>query len=277
MAVEPHGARDDSACRVSLGFFVVAALLLAGPAMAEERWYRPPPDVTWQWQLQGDIDTRHAAVLYDVDLFETPASVIRALAAEGRRVICYFSAGSGENFRPDYHRLRPSELGRVLDGYADERWLDIRSANVARVMQARMDLAVARGCDGVEPDNVDGYENETGFAISAAEQLAFNRHLAREAHRRGLGIALKNDGRQARALVDDFDFALNEECHLYRQCGELQVFVERQKAVLNAEYALDRAEAEARREVLCAKARAEGFRTLILPLALDGSFRVACP
>lgn len=42
-------------------------------------------------------------------------------------------------------------------------------------MQARLDLAVQKGCDGVEPDNVDGYQNNSGFPLTAQDQLAYNR------------------------------------------------------------------------------------------------------
>lgn len=239
-------------------------------------WYRPQPDVTWQWQLQGTINTSFDAEIYDVDLFETPEAVIQSLHDRGRKVICYFSAGSGENYRPDYPNFADSDLGRKLDGYDNERWLDIRSQTVIDVMEARLDLAVQRGCDGVEPDNVTAYNNDTGFDLSARDQLAFNRHLANEAHRRGLSIALKNDGDQAAELVDYFDFELNEECHQYEECDQLAPFRQQGKPILNAEYTDSRSEAESMRASLCARAAAAGTQTLILHVDLDDTFRVAC-
>ena len=42
----------------------------------------------------------------------------------------------------------------------------------------RLDLAAAKGCDAVDPDNVDGYANPTGFDLTGDDQLAFNRWLA---------------------------------------------------------------------------------------------------
>lgn len=239
-------------------------------------WYRPAIGVTWQWQLQGTINMSYDAALYDIDLFEAPADVIGALHAQGRKVICYFSAGSGENYRPDYETFLSSDLGRKLDGYDNERWLDIRSASVVRVMEARLDLAVTRGCDGVEPDNVTAFNNDTGFAISVTDQLAFNRHLANEAHRRGLAIALKNDGDQAAALVDYFDFELNEECHQYEECEQLDVFIQRGKPVLNTEYTRDAASAQQLATTVCPAANQRQFSTLILSDELDDAFRVSC-
>lgn len=234
------------------------------------------PGLTWQWQLQGTLNTGYAVDLYDVDLFETSAATVAALRLEGRLVLCYFSAGSGEEWRPDYARLPAAGLGEPLEGWEGERWLDIRAAGVRAVLAERLALAAARGCDGVEPDNVTAWENASGFPIGEAEQIEFNRWLASEAHARGLLIALKNAGALAGALVDDFDLALNEECHAFDECDEFRPFLRAAKSVLNVEYAADAAAAAALAGAVCPGAQALGLRTLILPLALDDEFRVAC-
>ncbi len=124
-------------------------------------WYRPAVAVTWQWQLQGTINTAYTVDLYDIDLFDTPTTLIASLQASGKRVICYFSAGSFEDFRPDAANFQSQDLGNPLGDFPDERWLDIRSASVLAIMEARLDIAVDKGCDGVEPDNVDGFTNNT--------------------------------------------------------------------------------------------------------------------
>lgn len=244
--------------------------------LTDGAWARPGADVTWQWQLDGPLTTSYSVDLYDVDLWETPDVAIRQLQARGATVLCYFSAGSGDEDRDDYGSFAAADLGRPLDGYPSERWLDIRSATVWAVMTTRLDLAAARGCDGVEPDNVDGYTNRTGFDLTARDQLAFNRNLANEAHRRGLTIALKNAGDQAADLVAYVDLELNEECHLYDECGQLAPFRQAGKAVLNVEYADTRAEAVTLARTVCPASAAAGLRTLILPPALDDSFRVSC-
>jgi hypothetical protein len=242
----------------------------------EGAWYRPAVDVTWQWQLDGDIDTSYDVELYDVDLFETPDEVLAELHGRGAKVLCYFSAGSSEEGRPDFADIPEEAQGEQLDGYPDERWLDVRSAEVFDVMLARLDLARDRGCDGVEPDNVDGHTNDTGFSLTAEDLRAFNRNLANEAHERGLAIALKNAGGQARELVDYYDLELNEECWDYEECGELRPFAAAGKPVLNVEYADDAEAAEELARSVCPKARAAGMRTLILPHDLDDEFRVSC-
>jgi hypothetical protein len=246
------------------------------PPVTAGNWYRPSVNVTWQWQLDGTINTSYSVDLYDMDLFETPDAVFATLHARGARVLCYFSAGSGENGRPDYGQIPAEALGKALDGYPDERWLDIRRRAVLDVMIARLDLAVRRGCDGVEPDNVTAYNNDTGFPISETHQLAFNRHLANAAHERRLAIALKNDGDQVAQLVDYFDLELNEECHDYDECDVLRPFLDKGKPVLNAEYSANLGAAQARSATLCPQARASGLRTLILHKDLDDTFRVSC-
>jgi hypothetical protein len=246
------------------------------PPVTQGDWYRPPFDVNWQWQIDGTINTSYDVALYDVDLFETPDAVLQALRTRGVRVLCYFSAGTYEPSRPDADAIPASARGRPLEDWPNERWLDIRDSRVFEVMRLRLDFAAQRGCDAAETDNVDGFTNNTGFSLSATDQLAFNRHLANEAHRRGLGIALKNDGDQAAQLVDYFDLELNEECHQYRECEQLEPFLARGKPVLNVEYAADLSAALKARDNICAASSALQLRTLIMPWDLDDRFRVAC-
>ena len=201
--------------------------------------WQPAPGTSWQWQLSGTLDTGFAVDMYDIDLFDNSEGAIRGLQPE-HIVICYFSAGSWEEWRPDAADFPISVLGSDLDGWVGEKWLDIRDlATLGPIMQARLDLAVSKGCVGVEPDNVDGYRNDTGFPLSAADQLAYNRFLATEAHARGLSIGLKNDLDQVGDLMADFDWALNEECNVYNECSALAPFVAAGKAVFGVEYDLE--------------------------------------
>ena len=251
-----------------------------GEPATDVDWYQPTVETTWQWQLQpdsdGEINTSYDVEVYDVDLFDVSDAVIDELHAAGRRVICYFSAGSFEEFRDDADEFLPDDLGATLDGFEDERWLDVRSDNVRRIMLARLDHAAARGCDGVEPDNVDGYANDSGLPLTAEDQIEFNRFLAQEAHARGLSVGLKNDLDQIAELVEYFDFAVNEQCHEYDECELLQLFIETGKPVFNAEYDDPYVNNSTRRAELCESAMNNNLRTLILPLDLDDSFRFSC-
>jgi hypothetical protein len=154
--------------------------------------WHPPPGTTWQWQLTGTIDTSVDAEMYDIDLFDTPQGTIDALHAAGRIVICYLSAGTYEPGRPDSSSIPQAARGNGVQGWPGEEWLDTRDATVRQIMTARMDLAAQKKCDGVEPDNVDGYQNNPGFPLTSSTQLDYNEFLATEAHSRGLSVGLKN-------------------------------------------------------------------------------------
>ena len=216
--------------------------------------WRPAPGTTWQWQLNtGNIDTSFDVAMYDVDLFDTPQATINQLRADGRVVVCYFSAGSWENWRSDAGDFPAAVKGSKLDGWAGERWLDVRRLDLlGPIMKDRLDLAARKGCDGVEPDNVDGYTNGTGFPLKGADQLAYNRWLARRAHERGLSVGLKNDLDQIPQLVGRFDWALDEQCFQYRECDTLTPFVIAGKAVFGVEY-------RGKPETFCPQANLLGF------------------
>lgn len=240
-------------------------------------WWKPAVTDTWQWQLTGRINTGYDVAIYDLDLFDTSDATLAQVRARGAKLICYFSAGSSENWRDDFKDFEPSDLGSPLDGWAGERWVDVRSQNVRQIMARRLDHAAARGCDGVEPDNMDGYANKNGLGLTAADQLDYNRFLATEAHRRGLAVGLKNDLDQVRALVDSFDFAVNEQCAQYRECAMLKPFTAAGKPVFNAEYlAKYRTNTNGARDTLCAASRAANIRTLVLPLKLNDKYRFSC-
>ncbi len=239
-------------------------------------WYRPGTRLSWQIQLQEAVNPAYPAQLYDVDLFDSSGAFISRLKADGKKVICYFSAGSYENWRSDADRFDASVLGRPLDAWPGERWLDIRSRDVRKIMTHRLDLAVEKGCDGVDPDNVDGYINTPGFTFDDDDQLDYNRFIAREAHRRKLAVGLKNDLDQIPELVGHFDFAVNEQCFQYDECNLLTPFIQQGKPVFNIEYQARLINDAAARRELCSRANRKHFSTLLLPLDLDDSFRFAC-
>ena len=240
----------------------------AGGSAPGGRWI-PAPKTTWQWQLTTPVDTSVDAQMYDIDLFDNPASVVSALHAAGRHVVCYVDAGTYEPNRPDAGQFPSAVIGKDVAGWPGERWLDVRRLDaLGPVMEARMDLCRQKGFDAVEPDNIDGYSNDSGFPLTAADQLRYNRFLAAAAHARGLSIGLKNDLEQAGTLQPDFDWALNEQCFQYGECAQLRPFVQAGKAAFVAEY--DTAPAS-----FCGPAQAEGLSAISKKLALD-AWRQTC-
>lgn len=229
----------------------------------------PAPGTSWQWQLSGYVDTSIDAQMYDIDLYETPSSIIDTLHRKDIVVICYFSAGTWEDWRDDRGRFPKSVRGQSLEDWPNEKWLDIRQLEIlAPVINARLDLAVKKACDGVEPDNVDGYVNDSGFPLTYNDQLRFNRWLAQQAHARGLSIGLKNDLAQIKDLVNDFDWALNEQCFQYHECQTLLPFIQAGKAVFGVEY-------EGNPDSFCPRANAMNLDWLLKNMELT-SQRRAC-
>ncbi|MFO0624433.1 MAG: endo alpha-1,4 polygalactosaminidase [Polyangiales bacterium] len=235
---------------------------------------RPPRGASWHIDLEAPVDTDVRADWFDVDLFDNGAEVMRAIHARGARVVCYFSAGSGEDWRPDYASFPATALGSPLDGWAGERWLDVRRDGVRAVMRARLDRARAQGCDGVDPDNVDGYDNANGLGLTASDQLAYNRWLADEAHARGLVVGLKNDVAQIPALLEHFDFAVNEQCFAFAECDAVAAFTRAGRAVLSIEYG----DVVANAGAYCPRAASLGFFTILSARdRLDGRYTRCAP
>jgi hypothetical protein len=206
--------------------------------------------------------------VYGMDGQETAEAVVQGFRARGRRTIGYLSAGTLEAWRPDADRFPQEVVGRPLEEWAGERWLDVRRLDVLLpLMAARMDECARKGFDAVEPDNVDGHTHDSGFPLSPADQLRYNRALAGLAHERGLSVALKNDVEQIAELEPWFDFAVNEECFAHDECEAYEPFTAAGKAVYNVEY----------EDVpdLCERARRLGLSSMRKNVELD-AWRDSC-
>jgi hypothetical protein len=283
---------------VAVRLLVVAGITLAmagspGRASGATTVWKPKPGTTWQWQITGVVNTEISrAAMFDVDLQDAVpytrtvrvsgfgtvtwprgdnAGVIKRLHAKGKKVICYMDSGAWESYRPDARLFPRSVIGKST-GWSGERWLDIRSSAWSRfapLIWARMDVARAIGCDGVEPDQNNPVGNDPGFPISYAQQKAWYLVVARAAHARGLSVGMKNGVESVDAqTVAAFDWALNEECFQYRECGVMRRFVSAGKAVFQVEYRGSTA-------VFCPTARRYGFSTIKKRLDL-GVWRIAC-
>jgi hypothetical protein len=145
-----------------------------------------------------------------------------------RYSICYVNVfqtqpGTLAWWRKHHPTLLLKRSGRlVIDpGWPDEVILDQRTA-AKRAQIARIAGAWFRGCrkagfEAIEADNLDAWTRSKGL-LTKAQTVSTARAVVREAHAAGLAIAQKNapevDGR---AL--GFDFAVAEECEVYRECG----------------------------------------------------------
>ena len=209
--------------------------------------------------------------VFDIDLYvdgqvsrnnhTINTAAVEAIHDRGAHAVCYLSAGTAERFRPDYHRYvrfdrrhRHRLIGKPFSSvFPNEYWLNIKTRRgqrdfILRRVEARTEKCARAGFDGVEYDNVDAYaqgRKVTGWRIRPRAQLAFNRALARIAHRNGLSVALKNDLGQLKRLEPSFDYAINEQCFSYHECTNnpapgYRAFTRAGKAVFQVEYRIRR-------------------------------------
>lgn len=198
--------------------------------------WQPSQGVSWNYWIAGPIsNAKPTAAVLDIDLFDNSPSTISILKSAGAHVICYFSAGSYENWRNDWE-ASSDDLGNALDGWDGEWWVDIRKDTVRDVMTKRIALAASKGCDAVDPDNVDGYNNDNGLGLTPADSVDYLNFLAGQAHSHGVAIGLKNSLEIIDDLTGTVDFAVNEQCQQYSECGAYGGFISAGKNVFHVEY-----------------------------------------
>lgn len=232
-------------------------------------WWIPSQHLTWYWQLQGSVNNNEPVAAYDIDGFETSAAEVSTLHGQGKHVICYIDVGTYEPGRPDTSSFPASVLGSGVQGWPGEQWLDVSNLGALEpIMTARFQMCREKGFDAVEPDNVDGYENGSGFPLTAQQQLTYDEWIASEVHSLGMAVLQKNDGEQTAQLQPHFDGAIDEQCNQYSECGNFQAYLTSGKPVLNAEYGSS--------NTFCAADTAAGIMGARYSLSLDGSTFEPC-
>ncbi len=251
-----------------------AAILASATAQAANT------DITWDWVLSDDAMEVATGLDYlGVDGFDTPASAVAHHAAHGTRMWCYLSVGTLEDWRPDLGAFEaldaatgePSFIGDVYDEWPDETWLDAgRFALFMPLMEARLDMCAAKGFALVEFDNVDAFDNDTGFDISRAQQVAYLRALAAATHARGMGAILKNVPDLTAELAPEFDLLLLEDCVLNGTCASATPFLAAGKPALNAEYPENYDDEPFDAAAICGEVAAAGISGILKRATLDG-------
>jgi hypothetical protein len=123
--------------------------------------WQPKVGEKWQIILNSTINLNSSMRLeprnvkiFEVDTFDTPKATIQELRRRDIKVICYFSAGTSEDWRPDFAAFKNEDKGGCLPKWVGERYIDIRKEGVWAVMKARIALAADKGCDAIDPDNI---------------------------------------------------------------------------------------------------------------------------
>jgi hypothetical protein len=217
-------ARGRAVAMIALCF---ALCLTPSTALATNNWWHPGPLRSWAYVIGENYPllippvvggTQTKVQVVDADLGDqgglgpsgaplpdpTIESSVRAIHAMGAHAICYVDAGTAENWRSDYAKFAPSELGRPLPGWQGERFIDVsdwstpvpaRYDTIKTIMTNRVALCKKEGFDAVEADNVDtyAYGNLGGFRLSMAQEIVYVEHLVSVAHAHGLAFFLKNE------------------------------------------------------------------------------------
>lgn len=237
--------------------------------------YATPPNGPIDLQYTGTMDYAAPVAVMNLDAFDTSAGTVTALRERGVYPMCYLNAGAWEDWRPDADAYPAEVLGKDYEGWEGEKWLDIRRLDALEpLIRARLRLCRDKGFLGVDPDNLDGYQTDTGFDLTEADQLRFLRWLSRLAHEEGLAVGLKNVPELAAQVVGDFDWALTEDCLAQKPgwCERMRVFRQAGKPVYMVEYT-DEGVTGAE---LCAHAAELGYVGLLKKRELDGGFRETC-
>jgi hypothetical protein len=247
----------------------LAAAVAAQPALGAPA---PKPGASFSWMLGAQGSTPFADVI-DLDLFDASASDVAALKARGAYLVCYINVGAFEDWRPDTDTFPANVIGKEYDGWAGERWLDIRQISaIGPVLKRRFRMCKDKGFDAIEPDNLDGYEARSGFPLTRADQIRFNQWIAAEARALGLGIGLKNVPDQLPELAASFDWALLEDCFDQGWCADYAGFRASGKAVFAVEYT----DSGVNFGAFCGQMKTLGFTGLLKNRNLD-EFEQRCP
>jgi hypothetical protein len=251
---------------------MLPAIAAAAPQKAAATWL-PVPNGALHWQLQGDVVPAPGTKVIDSDLFDTPAKQVKKWRDQGLYPVCYVNVGAFEDWRDDASDFPDDVIGAVYDGWQGERWLDVHHfTKFAAIIEARLDLCVRKGFLAVEPDNIDGYDNETGFDITRDDQVVYLHWLIDQAHKRQLAIGQKNAPDLIDELVGDMDFALLESAWRDDFLSDYIPYRRQNKPVFAVEYREDGASLAA----ICPDIKQYGFVGVVANYDLAGQVET-CP
>lgn len=201
-------------------------------------WWQPAAQTSFDWDLDNiDANTKFTGNVVDVDAFTTTAETVTALHKQGKKVIAYLSVGTLEDDRPDGALLPAEVIGKKYSEWPHEKWLDIRQLDKLKPwLNSRFNMIVKKGFDAIEPDNLDGYTNTTGFALSIDDAKKYADYLITLAHSNGLGIGQKNVPDLTADYAAKFDWVLTEDAFNQGWQKDVDRYIALKKPVFAVEY-----------------------------------------
>ncbi len=259
-------------------------------------WKPLQSGTAWQWQLTGAVnetvlDGVSGPKMYDIDMWDATPDLISRLQAKGIYVVCYVESGDWAKGRPDAGDYASVILGRSISGFPDEKYVNITALDgpagptgktLRQIMQARLELARSKGCQGIEPDLDDLHTYSTGFSISIDQMVNYNKAIIEMGHARGMSVGLKNGASggdfEKRMLDAGADWALNEECNQYDECDGYSQFIAAGKPVFQVEYLDNQRKPYSGANGTCAKDNAANFDGIVKDSSsqLSALPRIAC-
>jgi hypothetical protein len=227
------------------------------------------------WDLQFAepyVLDRDVSVL-DLDLDSWEAGAISGLKARGVTTLCYVSVGTLEDYREDSASFPAAVVGKSWPDWPDEKFLDVRQLDVLLPpMRARFERCRAKGFDAVEGDNQDVNWADSGFKISADDQIAYSKALAGIAHDLSLKMGQKNAPDLVPTLVSTMDFIVTEDCFADGWCNDVLPYRHAAKPV----YAIEYTDTKVDFAKACAYGRKTGINFILKDRDLNGRTYQAC-
>ncbi|MFI5426453.1 endo alpha-1,4 polygalactosaminidase [Aeromicrobium sp. UC242_57] len=199
----------------------IFAGLLTAVALAASPVTLPPTAGPADYQLGGAYPPASKVQIVTRDRTDAPAAGVYS--------ICYVNSFQTQPGRLGWWKtnhpsllLRDKNRRLVRDrNWPDEVLLDLRTskkrAALARINRTWFDRCQRAGFQAVEPDNLDSWTRSRKL-IKKSQAVRYAKRLVRQAHRSKLAIAQKNAPQLSRSGIG-FDFAVAEECEVYRECG----------------------------------------------------------
>lgn len=99
-----------------------------------------------------------------------------------------------------------------------------------------IEIVSRMGCDVVDFDNVDGYQNENGMDLILEDFVFFMIFFVDEVYKCNMVIGFKNVGDIVKMMLLWMQFVVNEECVEFNDCRIFFQFVDVGKFVFYIEY-----------------------------------------